>query len=183
MNIDCDFHSFEAMASAAEEVVLPSLRQIKDVATTPSDIRYEVSFNAILEACLVHFQNIVDVLVEPKILSWQQKKSHRVREAGLKIKDLGWTFRSRGKLTQPITHIELLVGRPIREVNAGCPSIFATSNPVEDRVPALPAEWTHHNENQEQSQFPEIFLHLSFQEPRPLAEGFKNVKHMHISCM
>ncbi|KAK7852770.1 hypothetical protein CFP56_038054 [Quercus suber] len=61
------------------------------------------------------------------------------------------------KLTEPVTHKELLVARPIFEVNVGCPSVSSTPNPVE--------YWP----NSPRAQV--------------LAERFKKHIHMHISCV
>lgn len=84
INIDCNFHSLRAIASATEEIKWLCLSEIKHVSTTPSNVRYEVFVNAIVVARLVHFQNIVELLVKPKILNWK-KMSYRVREISMTI--------------------------------------------------------------------------------------------------
>lgn len=67
MDIHGDFHSPKAVASAVEKVIRLRFREIEHVTTTPCNILYEVFVNAILVACLIHLQNIVEALVKPEI--------------------------------------------------------------------------------------------------------------------
>lgn len=73
-NQNFNFHSLEAITSSAEEVIWSCLCEIEHIATAPCDILYEAFVNALLIASLVHLQNIVEVLVKPKILKLQENK-------------------------------------------------------------------------------------------------------------
>lgn len=71
------FHSLEAISSSAEEVIWSCLCEIEHIATAPCDILYEASVNALFIASLVHLQNIVEVLIKPKVLKMQEKKKKK----------------------------------------------------------------------------------------------------------
>lgn len=67
--MDGELHAIvEAMAATpADEVVGFDVGEIEDVAAAPSDVLDVVPVYATLVACLVHLQNVVVVLVKPKI--------------------------------------------------------------------------------------------------------------------
>ena len=64
--MDLQFHALKAVASAAEEVIRPRLREIKHVPPAPCNVGDEVLVIAALVVCLVHLQDIVGVFVEHK---------------------------------------------------------------------------------------------------------------------
>ena len=64
--MDSQFHALKAVASAAEEVIRPRLREIKHVPPSPGNVGDEVLVIAVVVICLVHLQDIVGVLVKHK---------------------------------------------------------------------------------------------------------------------
>ena len=74
VNQNFNFHSLEAISSSAEEVVWSCLCEIEHITTAPCDILHEAFVNALFIASLVHLQNIVEVLIKPKVLKLQEKK-------------------------------------------------------------------------------------------------------------
>ncbi|GFZ19292.1 hypothetical protein Acr_27g0010310 [Actinidia rufa] len=65
-DMDSQFHALKAVASAAEEVIRPRLREIKHVPPSPGNVGDEVLVIAVVVVCLVHLQDIVGVLVKHK---------------------------------------------------------------------------------------------------------------------
>lgn len=65
--MDCNFHTLKTVTSTTDEEICLRLSQIEHVPPASRNVIYEIFVDAILVACAVYLQNIVDTLVKPKI--------------------------------------------------------------------------------------------------------------------
>lgn len=73
--MDCNFHTLKTVTSTTEEEICLCLCQIEHVPAASRNVIYEAFVDAVLIACAVHLQNIVDTLVKPKIYKkWTNRK-------------------------------------------------------------------------------------------------------------
>lgn len=65
-DVNCELHSFETIASAANEVIRLRLKELEYISSSTGHVEYEIGVDASLVARLVYLEDVVTGPIEPK---------------------------------------------------------------------------------------------------------------------